>query len=584
MINIYAKQEHISRKYISVLQQQAMLAGTQNLVVEIGRGGGKTTHIFAPRLVEISYSMPQSIMLLVAPTYTFVLDTIVPNIVSYLAEHYTRGIHYEYGKRPPSFFKSPLTEVNNWKHTFSFAWGTVVQFASIDRPESMVGKNAVHVFVDETLRIKEDAFIERVYPALRGNREVFGGSPYFGGMTLTSSTPNMENDHDWWLTLEKNVNQTALDEIMYAQFRILEAEGRMTELMQELLEFEKTGNILRIATLKKGMEYFQRFIDRHSEQLLQARLTDDKVLACKWAYIKGSSFSNLAILSLDYMRRQLAAARNNPDMFKLSILGIRPEKVKEMFFARFGKHNIYTDSYEYGSNFDKETVAGEFIRSASQLKHYNPKRPIQMGFDPGNFMSAAIGQEKIKENEFRILKNFYVITPEQHYELAENINTFFGCAERKVIEIWADRAANQRKEIYSKNTKGKTDIAILKRCLEDFGWRVDFMNPDQRTIEYWEHYMLNDILMGERHKNVPKVLACQYECEELISAIYHSPLKRTNGSWIELDKSSEVKLPYSEQAFYSTQIPSALMYLLWGLYGNQYKPQAQSESSYVPAL
>jgi len=48
-----------------------------------------------------------------------------------------------------------------------------------------------------------------------------------------------------------------------------------------------------------------------------------------------------------------------------------------------------------------------------------------------------------------------------------------------------------------------------------------------------------------------------------VSAIQVSPIKDGSNP-IELDKSSEVKLPLHKQAGLSTQIPSALFYLLWG--------------------
>ena len=65
-----------------------------------------------------------------------------------------------------------------------------------------------------------------------------------------------------------------------------------------------------------------------------------------------------------------------------------------------------------------------------------------------------------------------------------------------------------------------------------------------------------------------KILIDENECEALISSIYNSPLKRTAGE-VELDKSSEKK-PFEEQAFGSTQIASALMYLLWGEFARKY--------------
>ena len=56
---------------------------------------------------------------------------------------------------------------------------------------------------------------------------------------------------------------------------------------------------------------------------------------------------------------------------------------------------------------------------------------------------------------------------------------------------------------------------------------------------------------------------CRNECENLISSINHTPLKRHEGE-IQIDKSAEKNLPYTQQALYSPQIATALLYMLFG--------------------
>lgn len=560
----------VIRKYNSVLQTKALLADTTNLVGELGRGSGKTTEMFAPRLVRVSYDMPRSIMLLITPTYTFAIDTLVPGITTYLEKHYARGVQYEIGKEPPKHFKRPYAQIANWKHTISFAWGTVVQFASIDRPESMIGKSVVHIFVDEILRIDETDFIERALPTLREDRELFGKSHYFGGITCFSSTPNFENDHDWWLKWQENVNPEAIEELQYVAYRIMTAHAELIDLQNQLMKCTSDKAISIMNRIKK----LQHFINNWTLKINDQR----KKEKYSWYYIKGSSFSNLGILGIDYIKRQMQGGVSNFDKFKLSILGIRPSRVKEMFFARFTKKHIFKDSYTYANGYDQNTVAGEYKHTSADLRYCDASKPIILGFDPGNFMSVVAAQER--PGECRVIKNFWCITPQSHFEMAAQIEEFFKPHKYKVIKLYYDRAGNQRKKDYENNPKGKTDAAILKRCLEDLGWRVELMNIDQRTIEHWEHYLLLDLLFGEREKKAPKIKICQFECEQLISCIYMSPIKREKGSGIELDKSSEVKLDYEDQVWFSTQLPSALMYMLFGLY-EKFKPSKADE---LPSL
>ena len=80
-----------------------------------------------------------------------------------------------------------------------------------------------------------------------------------------------------------------------------------------------------------------------------------------------------------------------------------------------------------------------------------------------------------------------------------------------------DRAAYKHVARYRENPKGKTDLAIFKRELEDRGWTVHVQGK-KRTIAYWEHYMLWAKLLKETD-GTPRLRFGTMECEELISSI-----------------------------------------------------------------
>lgn len=563
--------ETIKQKYNSVVQSRAKLADTQNMFGELGRGSGKTTEILAPRFVRVCYDLQRSIVAIAGPTYTFVLETIVPGILSFLNRYYERGKHFEYGKPPPNFFKRPYREVTNWKHTISFPWGTVAKFAGIDRPEtSLIGQDVAHVFVDELLRINETNFSERLIPAKRGDRTIHKHSPYFGGITGFSSTPNFENDHDWWLKFEDNMDKGLIKEIMYVAYRVDVAQAKVFLLQKEMQELRAHNDLAHVQAKEKEIEKLQSFVNRWNEKLRQKRMHQTY-------YMKGSSFTNLAILGLDYMKEQFEGIKNF-EKFKLSILGIRPNMVKNRFFAKFSKEHIFSDSYTY-KQMDMFAADGTYKKTSKDLKHCDPKRPLLAGYDPGNFQSIVFAQEfpEKRTRRLRTFKNFYAYIPEEHFELAQKIHSFFAPHPRKTIYLHYDRAGNQRKSKYQDNPKGKTDATILKKHLEDLGWTVHLMSRDQRTIFYWQHHLLYSRLLSEREDNVPRLGVCENECEELVSSINMSPVKKTDNQIIELDKSSERKLDYEEQAFWSTQIASAWMYLVFGLY-EKYLPKGSADT------
>ena len=113
-------------------------------------------------------------------------------------------------------------------------------------------------------------------------------------------------------------------------------------------------------------------------------------------------------------------------------------------------------------------------------------------------------------------------------------------------------------------TMKDSDANLLAAALKARGWTVHLLSKGQETIFYEQHYRLLNMLFGKTHGSKTDILIDRNECEALVSSINHSPLKR-DGKRLELDKSSE-KLDFEEQVMYSTQLSSAFMYMLWGLY------------------
>jgi len=543
------KEDLFVEKYLSVAQISAKLADPTFLYCELGRGSGKTTHIMGPRLDRVQNAMPGAVILLVAATYRMIFDTILVGLMEYFNDNYERGIYFEIGKQPPPHFRKNNSMITDWKHTVSFINGCVLQFASCDRPESMIGKNAAHLFVDEMLRIPENKFLERVMPALRADRSKFGKSEYFMGISGFTSTPNFETDSDWFLKYEKNMNKDIIQNIQVIAWHI----------DQRLYELE----IARRESDFERIEKLERFIERWSKRLTEVRRGQT-------FYLRASSLSNIKILGLDYIQNQIKSLKDK-DMLNTSIFAIRKLKVKDMFFGKFGKEHLFDDGYDY--RYIDLISAGEKIEdSCRNLRYYDKKLPLYAGYDAGPFQSVIFAQRNRKNKEFRVLKNMWVYHPEQQDVLARKIDDFFSVpGARKEIILHYDRAANQKDPQWKKYYPGyremgvnDTDTVLLKKELTALGWHVILMFTDQKTIFYQQHYRLLNLLFGKYDCKRDKILIDRNECEALVSSINHSPIKRHEGRTF-LDKSSE-RLPFEEQAYNSTQLASAFMYLLWGEY------------------
>ena len=218
----------------------------------------------------------------------------------------------------------------------------------------------------------------------------------------------------------------------------------------------------------------------------------------------------------------------------------------------------------------------KFLLTARYLRHYDRREPLYVGYDPGAFSSMIVGQKKDFGRQLDIIKEFWAYYPEEQESLAQQFYQFFGAdAVNKVVHLYPDRAGNKRREELEQIT---TDSRALKAALEGYGFSVILHNEGAATIYHWQQFKLCMMLFGEQRNFLPRVRIDENECKNLCSAILISPLVK-KGNSIELDKSSEKKEPLKRQAGLTTQLPSAMIYLLYGLYGDI----AKSDLSTFPA-
>ena len=293
-------------------------------------------------------------------------------------------------------------------------------------------------------------------------------------------------------------------------------------------------------------------------------------------YMRVSSFVNKDILGPKFFQTQIDSM--DMDEFLSSICSVRVRAVVNKFFAAYDKErHQFSDGYRYESIL-KLDLREHFILTARYLKYYDPYDEILVGYDPGHFSSMVCAQEKDMGRELRVIKEFWSCYPDEQPELARQFYNFFGAPANSRVILYTDRAANKRREEQERIT---TDAKALQRELESYGYSVILMSEGQSTVYYWQQFKLLMVLFSDRSNHLPHVLIDENECPNLCSAIPLCPLKRTDGR-IELDKTSEVKVPLQRQAGLTTQIPSALIYLLHGLYWDRMAGELSSIPDDLP--
>jgi len=570
--NITERVDSFEDLYMNTMQIKATVIDSNILIAEVARGAGKTEGIFGPRMVRVGTDMPGELSFLAHKTYTALLSNIIPNILSFFSKiGMEEGKHFIIGeKNLPKHFSKPNYPIAYPKHSLVLYTGHNFQLVSTDQPESIAGRSGVHVFAEELKHSAGEKIKTRIFPGLRGGTGKTRLSAYYGGITGVSDTARVDlGEDDWFQEYEGNVDESLLADIVSTALYVNGSKLR-SKKFQDQLKNEKDPEKRRKLKLKIQTE--ARKNAYYSPILAQQRQLSTY-------YIKASTFVNKDILGTKYFKMLLDTMDEHE--FLAAICNIRPNRVTDMFFGGFDKKiHTFDDSYIYNSMLQLD-LRDTFTLTAQYLKHYDPKLPLLIGYDPGHFTSIAIAQEKKNDNELRVIKTFHCVHPKAQDELARLVWSFFGpYQQNKKIILYADRAGNQSKLMRDKIT---TDSRMLKKELESYNFRVDLKTEKQRTIYYYEHYNLLRILLSEQMKFTTRIRIDSNECSNLVSAIHLTPVKREDGK-IEMDKTSERKVALQYQAALTPQIPSALTYLIFGLFANQLPGEMKRGTPIPPSM
>lgn len=531
--------------YQNSAQALATIIDPNKLIVVAGRGTGKTTQITAPRILRVAGEMPRETSIISHKSYIALFTNVIPAVLEFFRSDgrnghplLTEGMDYVVGeKNLPKHFRQPRYPILYPERSIVFANGHVLQAVAIDRPDSIAGSSIVHAFFEEMKHSDGEKLRSRIIPAIRTSR-LGGGSDahrsyLHGGITGVSDIGRVSIGEDNWFTeYEKEVDDQLIQDIVTLSLYINKAQINI-----------RNGE--KVAMSRSA-------IDRYGPVLAAFRKKATY-------YIRVSTFVNRAVLGFDYFKTQQEMLSMSE--FLSSICSIGDRNMDNLFFELWDEdRHTYDDSYKYDT-VSKLDLKQTFRLDSSYLKHYAPSDKILIGYDPGSFASMVVAQEKKDENTLRILKEFFVYPPQDIPDLAAAFNAFFSSARFRRIDLYYDRAGNKK----NSRRVNDTDAKELKAELEKYGWTVTLKNLGQATIFHWQHHRLWKRLLAENERTVPKIRIDANECPNLVSAMYCCK-KVPGSSPVELDKSPEKKVDIQLQAGLTPQIPSAMTYLVWGLY------------------
>lgn len=565
--------------YMNSVQMLATIIDPNMLYAEWGRATGKTEGVMGPRIIRVMNDMPGELSFLVHKTYVALMTNVWPNIQAYFSRPVMvngkqramleYGIDYVVGEsKLPNHFRRPRYPISYAKHSVVFRNGSHLQLVSSDQPESVAGRNAVHAFIEEMKHNSGEKLKSRLFPSLRGGPAEIRKSAYYEGVTGVSDTARVDlGEDDWFEDYERNMDKNLISEIATVSLAVNRSMYKQFMYQKDMRE---TKNPVTMEKIRLEMEKLKHFV-----AMWKPRLADMRRNAVY--YIRASSFCNKDILGPKFFKTQLDTL--DMDEFLTSICGIRHKEVTNKFFAAYDREkHQFKDSYIY-EEIMKHNLKDKFILTSRYLKHYDKREPLYVGFDPGDFCSLIVAQKKEYGQRLDIIKEFWAYLPDSQDSLAQQMYQFFGAdAVNKVIHLYPDRAGNKRREELEQIT---TDSRALKAALESYGFTVILYNEGAPTIYHWQQFKLCLLLFSERLPILPKVRIDENECPNLCSAILISPIIK-KGGMIELDKSSEKKQALKNQAGLTTQLPSAMIYLLYGLYGDLAKKELSTFPDDLP--
>lgn len=527
--------DDVEIKYGHIIQVLTDWIDTTILVSIDGRGMAKSTVIQARRSARCVEEMPGGAFAFVANTYSNLEDNIMPAVQKgWQLMGLIEGVHYVKDTRPPESWRRKCSViVDDYKHVYSFWNGCVIFMGSLDNPSLLAGKSVIHLFYDEAKYDKEMK-VNRAMPILRGDAITYGHSHLFLGITITTDMPDIdENEYDWFFRYVKQMDPERI-------IKIVQAASMRNDLVISLLKEERKNkpSPLKLKRLKRDIEYYDR-------ALLKLRKGQT-------FFLNASSFANVEILTIEYLRRLYNGTLELHE-FKKSVVGMRPGLRRDLrFYVLFGEGHKYYNG----------TMSGEAAYSSRELRYLHHDKAIEGGMDFGNMLSLVIGQPD--GAYYRVHKNFFEIPPGWFREIADQFLTFFQNHEYKELDLYYDRAGNnfeKQKEDYA----GKIKDAIEKDGSGNrTGWIVNLKSRKQAVIRQDTEYDFMQEIMGGTNKNLPILLVDAMNCKEMVSSVEKAKAEikyRGNSKVVFKVKKSE-KLAPKKLPMLSTNFSDAFKYLL----------------------
>lgn len=481
--------------YFNRPQLLAQLIAARTTVIVAGRRTGKTDSIGAPYALKMMQRMAGSTGGVVVPTFKHGLTNTLPGMFAAWGRWgYKAGVHFVVGRKPPKYFKPPITEPRDWEQVISFYNGSVAVILSQDRPGAANSLTLSWLLVDEAKFIDPVKLTQETLPANGGIKTHFCRHSFNHSMMILSDMPQTKKG-SWFLEYEKKMDKRVIDAIGAGVYEIW-------RIKQKILQMRRSG--------VEPPAYLRNHLRR-----LDANI--NKLRYAATFYKEYSSIENVELLGEQYLRdmkRDLT-----PLTFQTSIL------CKKIGIARDGFYSSMREGHKYNaSDFEYlDTLGFDYLPEAMDCRadrDLDRYAPICIGMDyNANINWIVAGQPDERLGRLNVLKSFYVKYERKIPALVAEFCLYYAHHHNKTVVFYYDTTALGSN--YAVN-----DVDFHKVIVSEFerhGWTV-LPVPLGNPMRHDEKYNL--INYGFAGKNRLTPYFNRQNNDDLILAIQSAGVER----------------------------------------------------------
>ena len=437
--------------HMNYAQLLAYTVSAQSCTAVVGRGGGKSDGILAPRLHEMVTNMLRSSLVMLGTTYIQLLDRTIPALMNgFQRLGYQRDVDFWVKRFPDAKanLKLPWNCPLSPEHSIFVRSGgscSVVRLVSQDRPGTANGLSVDGLIGDEVKFLDKQKLDEDVRPINRGGVERYGHYAGHHGEWFTTDMPTSKSAQ-WVFDAEKEAlkphNQRNIELILAVQLEIYR-------------EKQKPLNPSRLKRIAKYESYLSE---------LRRGLTH---------FVEASSFVNVHVLGLSYFKQMYRTM--SPLKFSSSILNKRKLGVENGFYADLDPAKHYYDAVNY-AHVDSLDYNKNQTRDWRKDDDLDTSQPLTLTFDYGSWFNCMWVSQRLSKfhlknqsghDEVRYLQHFYAPSPAKINDIVEQFCAYYRTYLNRDVTFVYDHTAVP--------TDGKSEYTyadLIIKALKKNGWRV----------------------------------------------------------------------------------------------------------------